>query len=224
MALESTRKKEKIEIVNLFKATQAAVVSCDKSKRKKLFFPKSFFLFLHGYLLAHDAENAGKYRNARHKLEVPGATFRLMDAWKIELAIVELIDFINNRNKWRQKFNKFILSKLNDKEGYSKESLKFIYKLFIAWYVHHQIVVIHPFVDGNGRLARLIMCLILRHEKLSYASFPPMINKIINKDKEKYLKTLSAGDRGDFVSGVTYLVDVLDEAYRESEREIKKQN
>src|SRR6185369_6692527 len=101
--------------------------------------------------------------------EIPGATFQYVEAWKIEAEIIETLDFINNKRKWRKKFRIHILDNLSDKNTYEKEYLEFIYKLFIAWFVHHRIAIIHPFADGNGRLARLVMCLILRHEKLSLA-------------------------------------------------------
>ncbi|MBM3191413.1 MAG: Fic family protein [Chlamydiae bacterium] len=41
--------------------------------------------------------------------------------------------------------------------------------------VHKEFVIIHPFVDGNGRVARLIMNLFLLQEGFNIAIIPPSI-------------------------------------------------
>jgi Fic family protein len=103
----------------------------------------------------------------------------------------------------------------------TKKQHELVYKIFIAWYLHHNFVVIHPFANGNGRTARLLMCLILRYEGLSKVSYPILINYIINQDKSKYLNALNATDKGDYVSGVNYMFEVLDKAYRETTKKTK---
>jgi Fic family protein len=55
---------------------------------------------------------------------------------------------------------------------------------------HFDFVSIHPFVDGNGRTARLLMNLIL----LKYAYFPAVILK---NDRKKYYNALEKGHKGD---------------------------
>lgn len=60
---------------------------------------------------------------------------------------------------------------------------------------HFDFVSIHPFVDGNGRTARLLMNLIL----LKYGYFPAVILK---NDRKKYYNALEKGHKGninDFV-------------------------
>ncbi len=57
--------------------------------------------------------------------------------------------------------------------------------------LHYKFVWIHPFVDGNGRVARLLMNLMLIR-----AGYPPAI--ILNSDRKKYHNALSRADRGDF--------------------------
>jgi len=57
--------------------------------------------------------------------------------------------------------------------------------------LHYKFVWIHPFVDGNGRVARLLMNLMLIR-----AGYPPAI--ILNSDRKKYYNALSRADRGDF--------------------------
>jgi Fic family protein len=46
--------------------------------------------------------------------------------------------------------------------------------LTFALKVHQRIAFIHPFADGNGRVARLAMNYILRRYKLGYVVLPPL--------------------------------------------------
>jgi Fic family protein len=53
-----------------------------------------------------------------------------------------------------------------------------------AVYMHHELVRIHPFVDGNGRLSRMA-----KNWMLMYDLYPPMFIKNIS-DKERYIRRL----------------------------------
>ncbi|MFY9159516.1 Fic family protein [Aquirufa ecclesiirivi] len=57
-----------------------------------------------------------------------------------------------------------------------------------AWF-HHSFTQIHPFQDGNGRLARLLASLILIKNKL----FPFTVKGI---EKKKYIDSLESADKG----------------------------
>ena len=58
-----------------------------------------------------------------------------------------------------------------------------------ATFLHHRISHIHPFTDGNGRLARLSMNFILLQ-----AGFPPI--SISPEDRPNYYQALEAADAG----------------------------
>jgi len=69
--------------------------------------------------------------------------------------------------------------------------------------LHRELVTIHPFIDGNGRAARLLMNL-----ALFQAGYPPaIIPPILRRD---YLDTLNRTHKGDdkpfikFIAGVCY--------------------
>ncbi len=57
--------------------------------------------------------------------------------------------------------------------------------------VHHLVAWIHPFGDGNGRLARLLMNL-----RLMRAGFPPVI--VERKVRKSYYDSLENADEGDY--------------------------
>lgn len=57
--------------------------------------------------------------------------------------------------------------------------------------IHHLVAWIHPFTDGNGRLARLLMNL-----RLMRAGFPPVVLK--RKNRVAYYDALESADSGDF--------------------------
>lgn len=56
--------------------------------------------------------------------------------------------------------------------------------------LHHLLVWIHPFIDGNGRLARLLTNL-----RLMRAGFPPVV--LQKKVRKTYYSALEKGDVGD---------------------------
>jgi len=73
--------------------------------------------------------------------------------------------------------------------AYSVENNKEFNTIELAAYIHHELVKIHPFVDGNGRTARLLMNLILMRE-----GYPPIV--IMNRERKKYFDALEKAHFG----------------------------
>lgn len=69
----------------------------------------------------------------------------------------------------------------------------------LAAMAHYKLVTIHPFVDGNGRTARLLMNLILMQH-----GYPPAI--IAPKDRLKYIKSLEKAQMGGSLEDYLHLV------------------
>ncbi|HOF05876.1 MAG TPA: Fic family protein [Syntrophales bacterium] len=69
--------------------------------------------------------------------------------------------------------------------------------------IHKELVTVHPFIDGNGRAARLLMNLALLQSGYPVAIIPPILRR-------DYLATLNRTHRGDdgpfinFIAGVCY--------------------
>ncbi len=72
-----------------------------------------------------------------------------------------------------------------------------LHPLVAAATLHYRIVRIHPFDDGNGRVARLLM-----NYHLMKKGFLPVIIK--SKDKTGYLAALAQADAGDIEAFIAY--------------------
>ncbi len=71
--------------------------------------------------------------------------------------------------------------------------------------LHHGIVAIHPFVDGNGRVARLITNLHL----MKYGYLPTVLRK---EDRKKYYETLRKADLGDTAAFINFIAKSVAES------------
>lgn len=117
---------------------------------------------LHALILKgiNDSE-AGIYRNVR--VRILGAVFTPPDSLKIPVLISDLIGWLKTEKS---------------------------HTIEIAALAHYKLVRIHPFIDGNGRCARLLMNLILMR-----SGFPPAV--VLNTERKKYYDRLKKADAGD---------------------------
>ncbi len=73
-----------------------------------------------------------------------------------------------------------------------------LHPLLHAALFHHQFASIHPFDDGNGRMARILMNLILMRD-----GFPPVVIKLQNR--EPYIAALRRADVGENEAIVSFI-------------------
>jgi len=75
----------------------------------------------------------------------------------------------------------------------------------VATFLHHRFVDIHPFSDGNGRVARLLtnLCL-MRH------GYPPIVLK--KEDRGKYYDYLAMADKGNMNPFANFIAKAIDES------------
>lgn len=74
--------------------------------------------------------------------------------------------------------------------------------IIVASFFHYRFIRIHPFADGNGRVARLIMNFILM-----MAGYPPVIVK--TQEKDAYFSALRLADAGNVDAFVQYIAGNL---------------
>jgi Fic family protein len=79
--------------------------------------------------------------------------------------------------------------------------------LLLAAKLHYQFVLIHPFDDGNGRMARILMNLVLMR-----CGFPPAIIK--TQEKEAYFSALRQADGGQFENFAEYIAERVAESLK----------
>ena len=110
-----------------------------------------------------DADNAGHYRKS--KVFISGSHYPLPDPREVPNLIKELIVSIE-KNRGSE------------------------HPVLTAAKAHLEFVFIHPFVDGNGRVARLVMNLILLQEGYNIVLIPPVL-------RSDYITSLEAARKSD---------------------------
>lgn len=137
---------------------------------------EAFILKLHAIILKNISERfAGKYRKTN--IRIFRSSVKLPQAEKVPQLIRNLIYWYNKNKTNHHSFELAVLF-----------SMKF--------------VTIHPFIDGNGRVSRLLMNFILKKNKY------PWIN-IYKKNKEKYLKAVRKANDEDYSLIFPFLIETL---------------
>lgn len=89
-------------------------------------------------------------------------------------------------------------AKMTDLMAWYQQNMEAMNPVQLAAEFHYRFVCIHPFDDGNGRVARLIMNYILLR-----FDYPLIIIK--SKDKEAYLTALQKADTGNVIAIIEYI-------------------
>jgi fido (protein-threonine AMPylation protein) len=80
--------------------------------------------------------------------------------------------------------------------------------ILVAAKVSHGFVAIHPYTDGNGRVSRLLMNLVL------WGHFPPVYLKADKKGRHRYSQALRRADRGNIKPLAALIAMSLIEIYQ----------
>ena len=70
------------------------------------------------------------------------------------------------------------------------EMIDHVHPIVSAAWLHHRFVQIHPFEDGNGRVARVLVLLSLERDH-----YPPIV--VSRNDRDRYLRALDIANNGD---------------------------
>ncbi len=150
---------EHLEATNHAKALQN-IVKLAESKTNGL--SENDILTIHGTILRGiDNENAGRYRNI--PVRISGSDIIFPNALKVPELMTDFVGWL--------------------------ATIADLHPVELAAEAHYTLVTIHPFVDGNGRTARLLMNLILLQQ-----GYPPAL--IQKRDRLKYISSLEQAQLG----------------------------
>ena len=123
-----------------------------------------------------EEESAGQYRTSN--VVISGSDHIPPDVLQVSLAMEKLM-------KW------FTREKRN------------LHPIELAAIFHHKLVYIHPFFDGNGRTARLMMNVILMK-----AGYP--LGILLKNDRKKYYRVLGKADQGEYQPLVKFVAQAVE--------------
>ena len=135
-----------------------------------------------------DLENAGQYRNKN--VVVIGAEIDFPDKSKVPS---RMKDFCQNISKIKNELN----------------------PIEFACKVHIDFVNIHPFIDGNGRVARLLLNLILLQQGFNITIIPPVL-------RMDYIRTIQETNKGNYIPFYNFISEMVLESQKEYLKIIKK--
>lgn len=125
-----------------------------------------------------DKDWAGRYRNSN--VIIAGADHTPPEAVEVPRMMKELVDWL-------------------------RQNRKAMHPVELAAVLHHRLVHIHPFFDGNGRTSRLLMNVVLMQ-----AGFPLAV--ILKQDRKKYYRTLGEADKGSYAPFVRFIAQSVQRA------------
>ena len=156
---------------------EQAIHFVEKLAKPKYTLTEKDIFNIHSLVLQNiESEFAGRYRNGQ--VRILGANFVPPNYLKVSGLIKGLIGFVNS----------------------NEENLNLVE--LIARF-HHKFVWIHPFFDGNGRTARLLMNLLF----MKYG-FPPAI--ILKNNRKQYYRSLNQANSGNYDSFVLLVAQALE--------------
>ncbi len=83
-------------------------------------------------------------------------------------------------------------------------------------FIHYQFEAIHPFRDGNGRIGRLLISLLLHHWQLLPAPLLSLSAYFDRRRNEYYDRLLAVSERGDWVGWLDFFLQGVAEQSRDA--------
>jgi len=136
-------------------------------------------LHIHKLIMLGITEDAGQYRAAG--VRITGASFMPPPSSEVRPRMNELL-------KWLK----------DNPDEHTPIELTAVF--------HHRFVQIHPFIEGNGRTARLLMNAILMRNGYPFIAIVP------KRDQPKYLKALMEADLGNLSAFVNFIARCVERA------------
>ena len=152
--------REHFEVINHQEAIEFVEALVEKGKPVTAHTVRQ----IHALVLARiDDEQAGQYRQL--PVRIGGAGLEPPESWEAPRLMQELSDWLAT-------------------------AAQGLHPVARTAETHHRLVHIHPFIDGNGRAARLVMNLLLMKD-----GYPPTVIRKV--DRRSCYSALARADRGD---------------------------
>lgn len=153
------------EVINYRKALNAAIEAMEKLSLSTRVIKKAHEILLQG--VRGENKDCGNFRKQQVFIGKPGASIE--QATYVPPSAEKLNDLMSNLEKYIHGEEKDLLVQLA--------------------IIHAQFEMIHPFMDGNGRVGRMIMPLFLYFKKaISYPSF--YLSEYLESHRDEYYKAL----------------------------------
>lgn len=187
------------DVVNYIKATEFAI-----ARQKELPICNRFIKEIHAVLMdgvRGQEKNPGEFRRSQNWIGGQGST--LKNARYIPPNVDDMQEAMSDLEKY-----------IN-----SDDDLDILIR---AALIHYQFETIHPFLDGNGRVGRLLITLFfLEKERLSipalYISYFLKMNRI-----EYYDRMTEVRDKGDYEQWVKFFLQAILESAQDAIEKIQK--
>lgn len=145
--------------------------------KKKITFSEHLIKNLHQLVTQNiEKEWAGRYRNA--PVRITGTPHQPPDALDVSPLMNDLIRWVGSQQRG-------------------------MHLVELAAILHHKFVYIHPFFDGNGRTARLIMNVLFLQK-----GYPLAI--ILKNDRKRYYRVIQEADDGNCKSLVEFVAKAVE--------------
>ncbi|MEK6982213.1 MAG: Fic family protein [Candidatus Micrarchaeota archaeon] len=185
----NSKDREEIEVINMGKCLELY----DEMLNKKIDLKEEKILYLHLILLKAipDYESyTGTWRPVN--VYIRGSKYEFPHWKEVPKMVKELLSwYVENKNR--------------------------IHPVELAAKFHSKFVTIHPFADGNGRMARLLLNYILELNGFPFVDIP-------FSKRDEYFKTQEEGHFGKYNSFVNFLVEEIKKQFKDLKKEFRKKN
>ena len=201
--LQKDRKNEKIkdteEIVNYIKATNYAFKKLEELPLCMRLIKETHSILLSG--VRGNEKSPGEFRKSQNWIGYAGCT-------------LNTASFVPPAPDEMEK-------SLNDLEKYIHED-SFIPDLIKIALIHYQFETIHPFLDGNGRMGRLLIILFLKERRL--IEYPVLyLSYFFKKNRNMYYELLNnVRIKGEFEEWIKFFIEGICEISEDAISSIQK--
>jgi len=196
---KETKKYEDIqEVINYRKALKAAIDEMEKLSLSTRVIKKAHEILLQG--VRGENKGRGNFRRQQVFIGKPGANIE--QATYVPPSAEKVVDLMSDLEKYIHAEEKDLLVQLA--------------------IVHAQFEMIHPFMDGNGRVGRMIMPLFLYFKKaIFYPSF--YLSEYLESHRDEYYRALLDISKNDNWDGwITFFLQAIIEQSKENIIKVKK--